>query len=251
MLNKEDILNCISENLYEIFKKYECILAGGSIRSLYCQKLEYDQDYLKEDLISDLDIYFRDNIDFVPLVEELKKEGYINAYNSLNAITLIDKNENNDSLPIQIIRLDYTTGTPEEVIKKFDFSICSACYDFKEEKFYYDKNFEEDNKIRKLRYNIDGKFPIASLIRTNKYTKKKKYKISNVELLKIALCINNLNLKNYKELKEQLNGIDTLMLKPLTDNLLENEKYDIDEFLNSMEDYLEKANENINEQNLI
>lgn len=249
MLGKNDILKCMSNDLYEVFKKYECILAGGSIRSLYCQTLEYEEDYSEQDIISDLDIYFRDNTDYSPLVQEIKSMGYEDAFNSLNAVTLVDKD--NKGIPIQIIKLDYTTGTPEEVIQKFDFSICSACYDFKEEKFYFHKYFEEDNKIRKMRYNVNGTFPIASLIRTNKYTKKKKYKISNVELLKIALCINNLNLKDYKELKKQLNGIDTLILKPLTDTLLENEKYDIDEFLNSMEEYLQKVDENINEEMLM
>lgn len=241
MLSIKNIEEIMSKNLIEIFKKHDCVLAGGTIRSIYCQTLTYDKDYSNEDKISDFDIYFKNSNSYNSLIKELKNLDYIVLCESLNATTLGKKDKQKNIIPIQLIKLDFTIGTPEEIINNFDFSICSACYDFKNEQFYLNENFEKDNQIRKLRYNIKGKFPLASLIRLNKYVIKKKYKISNVELLKIALCINNLNLNSYKELKEQLNGIDTLLLKPLTDNLIENEKYDIEEFMDSMENYLSKA----------
>lgn len=64
-------------------------------------------------------------------------------------------------------------------------------------------------------------------------------------MIKIALAINNLNMKNYKDLKQQLMGIDTAFLKPLTDVLLnEEEEYEFDTFKdvlsNFYSDYYEK-----------
>lgn len=240
MLEKKDIEKIMSKELIDIFKKYKGVLAGGTIRSLYCQKLDYkEEDYSEVDKISDFDIYFKENINYQDLKSELSKLGYTNTYETINAITLTD--DEKKLIPIQLIVLDFTIGQPETIINSIDFSVCAGAYDFEEEKFYLDKNFEEDNQKRKLRYNTKGRFPLAGLIRVNKYVEKKKYWISNLELLKIGLSIHNLKIDSYKDLKEQLNGIDTLLLEPLTRNLIEGEDYEMDKFMDEMEEYLERT----------
>ena len=65
--------------------------------------------------------------------------------------------------------------------------------------------------------------------------------ISGVEAIKIALTINALDIKTYKDLKEQLQGIDTLFLRSLTDHLKKKankkEKYNAKEFLKFFDEY--------------
>lgn len=119
-----------------------------------------------------------------------------------------------------------------------------GAYNFKEEKFYLDNYFLTDNVEKRLRFNPGTEYPICSLYRTLKY-QKKGYLLPGIEIIKIALAINNLKMNTYKDLKEQLMGIDTLFLMPLTEKLLndENEEYDFgkfkDELANFYADYYE------------
>lgn len=242
-MNKQDVINTLSLELYNVFKKNNVILAGGSIRSIYQQTKEKEENYIYEeqDKIQDLDIYFKNTSSISNLEEDLLNIGYKKDFYSINATSFAREN----SYKIQLIILPKCIKkSPLELIKTFDFSVCSGAFDFETEEFVLHENFKEDNNKRILRYNIESGFPICALIRINKYINKKSYKINSIELLKIALCINNLKIENYKQLKEQLNGIDTSLLQPLTDNLLENngteKKYDFSLFLNEMNNYLIK-----------
>ena len=58
-MDKKLVLNLIGKDLYDIFKKYNVILAGGTIRSLYCSTLE-NKEYTEFNNVNDLDIYFTD-----------------------------------------------------------------------------------------------------------------------------------------------------------------------------------------------
>lgn len=247
-MEKNDVLNVLGVELYSTFKKFDVILAGGSIRGLYQQTKPKEvvenqnenveqKDYTKEDAIKDLDIYFRSIDNFYNLRDDLLSLGYEEVFCSLNADTFKAEGK----LPIQLIKLDYCMGEPEDIIRKFDFSICAGAFDFKTEEFVLDEHFENDNNKRKIRFNTNTQFPIASLIRINKYIAKKGYKVNSIELLKIALSINNLKMVDYRDLKAQLNGIDTSLLQPLTDTLMNGEKYDINAFLDKMNDYLESV----------
>ena len=64
--------------------------------------------------------------------------------------------------------------------------------------------------------------------------------------MKLSLVINNLQLKTYKDLREQLEGIDTLLLKDITDALLGDpgKRYDFKEFMALAEEKLAKLWDN-------
>lgn len=238
MLNKGMILELMGEELYNIFKEYNVLLAGGSLRALYCSTLENADEFEEYDQVKDLDIYFQDKECICELKEKLLNMGYHNTYKSQNAITFEKDNE----LQIQLITLDNTIGGIDNILESFDFSVCSAVFDFKTEEFAFHKYFEEDNQKRKLRFNYKTLYPISSLIRVGKYTQKKKYYIPNIEYLKIALAINKIEINTYADLKEQLYGIDTYVLKPLTDALIgdnEEKSCDLNDFLDEMNKYLE------------
>lgn len=236
-MKAEMVYNILGEDLTKLFKKHKVLLAGGTIRCLYCSTLINADMFLEEDKIKDYDIYFKDKTNMYSLRDDLEEKGYRVSFSSSNAITMVKDGE----IPIQLILLDFTIGGKESIFNSFDFTICSGIFDFETEEFYFAPTFKEDNQNRKLVFNTNTHFPISSLIRVNKYTKNKKYTISNLEYLKIALSINKLNIKTYKELKEQLNGIDTFILKPLTDNMIDNDSYDINEFLEEMEKYLDSC----------
>ena len=129
-----------------------------------------------------------------------------------------------------------------------------GAYSFKHKEFYLDKFFLTDNIEKRLRFNPGTEYPICSLYRTIKY-QKRRYMLSGIEMIKIALAINNLQMKTYKDLKQQLMGIDTQFLSPLTSKLLddENQKYDFSKFreelANFYNDYYEKTIEKAFEDN--
>lgn len=235
-MNSRLVKKEIGEELYSIFKKNDVILAGGALRSIYCQSIDLENEYYQENITNDIDIYFKNSKNIKDLKSDLESIGYYLDFETTNALTY----RKEGYAPIQLVILESHILKPSELIKKFDFSICSAAYDFKSKKFYLNDFFEEDNRKRKLRFNPNTEYPLCSLIRVNKYSKKK-YTISNIEYLKIALSINNLNINTYGELKHHLNGIDTFVLKPLTDNLIYDHKYDINTFLGKMDEYLEEV----------
>lgn len=208
----------------------DAILAGGAISSVFMDLPVKDYDIFfrtKENLeqaLYPLDALCEDSEDCFKVIETDTACTY-----SIGTITL------------QLISMDYILGSPEEVLSKFDFTCCMGAYCFKIGEFVLHKDFLLHLSQRKLAYNINSKFPIASMYRIKKYLKKN-FSISGIELIKLSLKINSLNLQTYQNLKEQLMGIDTLFLKPLTDKLLSKysrQGYDFTDFMEELSSYLE------------
>jgi len=158
-----------------------------------------------------------------------------------------------DNKTFQLIRLEnlMTPGT-KSIIEQFDFTVCMGAYDFNAQEFLLDENFLKHLAQRKLVYNINSQYPFASLYRAIKYIKKG-FKISGIEMLKIGLKCNSIQINNFKELRKQLMGIDTLFLKELTDKLngeeMASKAYDFELFLQMMEEHLSKFEEfNVDEK---
>jgi hypothetical protein len=66
-----------------------------------------------------------------------------------------------------------------------------------------------------------------------------------MELLKMGLSIHSLKIETYKDLRRQLQGIDTAFLAELTDNMKEGEplaakQYVMDEFMIMMEEFVNR-----------
>lgn len=97
---------------------------------------------------------------------------------------------------------------------------------------------------RKLVFNEDTKYPITSLARAIKYIDRG-YNLSGYEQVKISLAINSIVIKDYKDLKKQLQGIDTSIFAPITDKLIKTEKeYSYQEFKQEIKEIDNENNSN-------
>lgn len=184
--------NILKEKLgrwYDIFKRYDCILAGGAITSLFTNKP-----------INDFDIYFR-NKDLLHSFLVNEADGaWVICYTN-NAFTF----KLDDNILIQCVYFNFFDNI-YDLFNTFDFTVCMGAYDFKDENFVLDNNFLKDNSQRFLRFNSKTKYPIISALRVDKY-KNKGYYISKIEYMKIMLTISKMNIEDYIELKEQLGGM--------------------------------------------
>jgi hypothetical protein len=200
----------------------KAIIAGGAVRAVFAGERIYDYDIYppSQESLTKIKKYLDDKFDFV--------------FKSETAISY-----KKDSVKIQIITInDYFGKTVEEIISSFDFTICMGAYDVFNRKFILGDTFLEDVAMRKLVFNEKAEFPIASLYRTKKYVARG-YSISGVEMIKLALCIHNLKIDSYTDLRKQLMGIDTMFLSELTDTLISNEyaekKYQLSEIISLLD----------------
>lgn len=217
-------------DLINDFKQNNVMIAGGAITSIFTNKK-----------INDYDIYFRskDEYNYINKILE-NKDKFVKLVSTETADTY--KNFEKE-ITIQLIKLpELFLDNPADIIKEFDFIMCMGIYDFKTDNIILDKDFLKDNSQRRLVFNIEAKYPICSLYRMKKYMNKG-YEISGAEIIKLGLCIQKLNIKDYSDLKRHLLGIDTLMLKELTDKLDSDEyakkEYDFNEFMHFIEEYLD------------
>jgi hypothetical protein len=237
----------IGEELFSLFGKYNCVIAGGAITSIF-----------SGNIIKDYDVYFHNKEDLQALRQEKNwsSETMVSKILSKtdNSITLsvnqgasIGHSDANNKVVIQLILLeDLICSEVKKIIEQFDFTVCMGAYDFQTNSFVFDKDFLKHLSQRSLVYNANSKYPFASLYRVIKYIKKG-FKISGIEMIKLGLKCNNIKINNYKELSKQLLGVDTLFLKDLTDKFSSSEMaeklYDFDLFLYLMDDYLSKLSE--------
>ena len=218
------LLDGIDKETIDALRGNYGIIAGGAIRSVFGG--EY---------ISDYDIYAIDDL-WLRNIKVHLNNNYEMAFESPTATSY-----KKDKIKIQLVIMpSMITDSIDKLLSQFDFTICMGAYDFKDEKFILNENFLPDLSRKELKFNVDAKYPLASLFRIRKFLKRG-YKISGTEIIKIGLSINNLKIDNYVTLKEQLHGIDTLFLKDLTDKLLAPEyaekQYDFNEFLKLLDWY--------------
>jgi len=211
----------LKELLHEMFNilyiQENYYIAGGTIRSIFAGEK-----------INDVDIYF------VKDFNDHKKFDLIEY--KLEFETDFAKSYNVKGHKVQFIKI---TGTPEEVMSKFDYTISMGAYDPYNDKFILEENFLYNLAERRLVFNDNTEFPISSLWRMKKFLNRG-YKIDAKSVITLALSIHKLKIDDYTDLKKQLDGIDTLLLKDITDKLIEDKKeakYDFEEFIA----YLEKA----------
>jgi hypothetical protein len=230
MYNKQQYLllsNLKESKLHDLLVETHALIAGGAIRAVFAREF-----------ISDYDVYFKRQSDldfFVGRIEDL----------DFNLMFYSDtaKSYKKDDVKIQVILIpELLLEDPKDIIKQFDYTVCMGAYDFDTSTFVLDDNFLEHIARKELYYNVNGKYPLSSLFRLKKYFKKD-YRISGVEIIKLGLAINNLHMKDYRDLKVQLQGIDTLFLQELTDKLMTPEyaekKYDFNEFMGMINEYFE------------
>lgn len=186
------LFSYLGDNLSDCLKNYNCIVAGGSINSIFNRKD-----------INDIDIYFRTKEDLSGFIQEYCNDfsGFI--LTKTNKALLL-KDANKDIL-VQLIYFRYFDNA-EEIFNTFDFTVCMGAYDFKTDKFILHKDFLHHNTCRLLKFNENTAYPIMSALRVQKY-KDKGYDISKADFIKIILACMNLDITTYEELKEQIGGM--------------------------------------------
>jgi hypothetical protein len=178
------------------------MLCGGAITSIFSAMK-----------INDLDFYMT-NEEKLPEIKAFLI-GYFEQplFQTGNAITFKHKSSRSPKVwSIQLITR--FTGTPRKIMDDFDFTVTQGVYKFDEEAFYFGERFLQDVSKRKLVYLGKSHYPICAMYRTKKY-QAKGYSCPGSTIMHIALSIVRLEIKTYKQLKEQLMGIDTAYLQGL------------------------------------
>lgn len=133
--------------------------------------------------------------------EKEKRKPYRPRFMSSNAITLSDD--------VQLVFRFY--GQPEEVHKNFDFIHCTMV--FKPIYAYratgnliLPAEALEALIFKQLTY-VGSRYPLASVLRAKKFIKRG-WKINAGQYLKMIMQLQELNLKDFNVLEEQLTGVD-------------------------------------------
>ena len=146
--------------------------------------------------------------------EPQKHDPYSPVFFTNNAITLSDG--------VQIVIRFY--GEPDEVHKNYDFVHCCSYYTS------WDKNLVLPSRaleaiINKELYYIGSKYPLCSIIRTRKFINRG-WNINAGQYVKMALQLNELDLKNLHVFEEQLIGVDSAYFTTLINNIEQMKKND-------------------------
>ena len=148
------------------------------------------------------------------------KEKYHPKFLTSNAITLSDK--------VQVVVRFY--GDITEIHKNYDYVHCTCAWcSWNDELFLPSRALEAI--INKELYYMGSKYPLCSIFRARKYINRG-YTINAGQYLKMAMQLNDLDLKNIEVLKDQLMGVDSAYMSMLIDAIAEqkekNENFEID-----------------------
>lgn len=128
---------------------------------------------------------------------EINKPKYRPRYFSTNAISLSDK--------IQIVIRFW--GNVENIHENYDFVHCTCSYDFKTNEVNLPNKALECIINKELIYQ-GSKYPLCSIIRTRKFITRG-WTINAGQYVKMAMQLNDLDLKDLNVFKEQLTGVDS------------------------------------------
>ncbi len=152
--------------------------------------------------------------------KEKNKGKYRPKFLTSNAITLSDK--------IQVVVRFY--GEVEELHKNYDYVHCTCSWNCDTNELILPSRALEAI-INKELYYMGSKYPLCSIFRARKYIGRG-YTINAGQYLKMAMQLNDLNLKDVEVLKEQLMGVDSAYMGMLIDAIAEqkekNEDFEID-----------------------
>lgn len=130
------------------------------------------------------------------VTEVEEDDRYRPVYISENAITLSNK--------IQIVTRFY--GEPDEIHQNYDFIHACCYYDHKNYKLHTPIEALRSMQSMTLRYT-GSLYPVCSLFRLRKFISRG-WTVSAGDILKMALQISEINLKDIQVLREQTTGVD-------------------------------------------
>lgn len=129
--------------------------------------------------------------------ESNEEDSYKAIYFTSNAITLKGK--------IQLVIRFY--GDPAEIHENYDFVHCTNYWLSSDSDLHLNIGALEAILAKELLYQ-GSKYPLCSIIRTRKFIQRG-WSINAGQYVKMAMQLNDLDLKNIEVLKEQLTGVDS------------------------------------------
>lgn len=224
----DDWIESIDQPYLREYLKGSVIVAGGAIASLIQDEEPHDYDiYFRTDECLDEVIRYYLNSTAIPdyIREKVNKgEPFFykfyedkDEYESLKDYSVLCYSSSAITLKggIQLVTCIY--GEPEQVSDSFDYLHSQGVYDYKADKVIITPEIVDAIKRKRLIYT-GSRYPIASIIRMRKFIRRGYY-INSGQILKIALDINKLDLRDIKVLKRQLIGVDVLYFQVLMDRL--------------------------------
>ena len=152
--------------------------------------------------------------------KEKNKEKYRPKFLTSNAITLTDK--------IQVVVRFY--GEVEELHKNYDYVHCTCSWSFCDNELNLPSRALEAIINKELFY-MGSKYPLCSIFRARKYINRG-YTINAGQYLKMAMQLNEMNLKDIEVLKDQLMGVDStymsMMIEAIAKQKEKDENFEID-----------------------
>ena len=209
----------MGESVRAILAETGGFIAGGAITSAFSAAP-----------VNDFDVFFQTQQALDQAIAAIPQDDKTVITDSAVSV-VIDKHR------VQLIKC--VVRPMPEVINGFDFTICQGAFNL--EQFIFGEDFFRHLAQRRLVFNMAAEFPICSLYRARKFIKRG-FHFSGIEAIKLGLRIQALEIETYADLRKQLMGIDTLFLKELTDAIAgqQEKKYDMGEFLETLNVWLEK-----------
>jgi hypothetical protein len=204
MPNTEDPFALIMQRMHDL----DLMICGGAINSIFT-----------DSAVNDLDFYIVNSNKMGAADQFFRFWFNTTCYESDNANTYRRKSARSNKIyTSQLIKR--FTGNHWDIFNYFDFTVTQGAYKFNTDSFAFGTRFFQDISKRKLVYLGKSKYPICAMYRTKKY-QAKGYTVPGSTIMHIALSIVRLDIKTYRDLKDQLMGIDTMYLA----GLLSKEEY--------------------------
>ena len=189
---KNILTGYLTEEMQDSLNANMAIIAGGCIRSIFCNAE-----------INDVDIYFRNKEDALSFISDIK--GCTTLVNYTDKSALFLHGNGTEKIKLQVIFFDYFESC-DDVFNAFDFYCCMGAYDFSTDSFHFHDRFFADNCSKIINVNANTRFPLISMLRVEKY-KKYGYTISDFEIMKIALAISNTDIESWEDASTHMGGM--------------------------------------------
>lgn len=182
------IRNITGEKLYNKLKEANAIIAGGAIHSL-----------ITGVEVKDIDVYFRSQNECLNALDSVNVKSQ-----SIKFITDRSVTFKYEGRTVQFIYFNFYYDA-HAVFKEYDFSVCMGAYDFKYEQLITHENFYKDIASKKITINKGTNFPLITLNRVIKYSKKG-YDFPLESFLELCKGINNFDYNDPDVVDDQTAG---------------------------------------------
>lgn len=210
----KELKKLISQDHWDFLKAHKCMLVGGALTSILTKKEVNDFDIYFKDrdsfILSLMDVRnIKDNLpdDEFPEEDEINFQ-YLDHYefqyicHTEKSVTFKPKHS---EVLFQFIHQNFYKDV-SEVFNDFDFTINMIGYDFELDEITVLPEAMLHLSQRILVTNSGTKYPLISVLRTNKY-QERGYTISKKEMIKLLLAVNKLEFNSYEDVGKHIGGL--------------------------------------------